>query len=118
MMPECALQNMAHPQRNPQAGDSVSFRKTYTPPVRGYADESSAQTSEPNSVSTPAAIQTRSAPGTLGTSRLISAGCTKTEAPMMIPTTIAVACSKPMGRCRMGAVPGGSKMGEVYHRPD
>ena len=28
MIPECALQNMAQPHRNPHAGESVSFRKT------------------------------------------------------------------------------------------
>src|ERR1039457_6199667 len=77
MIPECALQNIAHPHRNPQPGESVSFRKTYTPPVRGKADESSAHTSAPNSVRMPAATHTESTPPTLGTCRLISEGCTK-----------------------------------------
>src|SRR2546423_1194995 len=39
-----------------------------------------------------------STPGTLGTWRLISEGCTKMEAPMVIPTTMVVACSRPLGR--------------------
>src|SRR5580700_6335013 len=98
MTPECALQNIAHPHRNAHVGDSVSFRNTYTPPVRGNAEESSAQTREPKSVRKPAAIQTDITPGTLGTCRLISEGCTKIEAPIMIPTTMEVACSNPMGR--------------------
>src|SRR5690242_11126313 len=102
MMPEWALQNMAHPHRNPHPGDKVSFRKTYTPPVRGYADESSAHTSDPKSVRTPAATHTESTPGMLGTCRLISDGCTNTDAPMMIPTTMAAACRRPMGRSSAG----------------
>ena len=52
-MPECMLQNIAQPQRNPASGENVSRRNTYTPPVCGNADASSAQTSAPNSVSTP-----------------------------------------------------------------
>jgi len=67
MMPECAHQNIAHPQRNPHPGERVSFRKTYMPPVLGYTDESSAHTSDPKSVSTPAASHTESTPATLGT---------------------------------------------------
>src|ERR1017187_4865888 len=110
MIPECALQNIAHPHRNPQPGESVSFRKTYTPPVRGKADESSAHTSAPNSVRMPAATHTERTPPTLGTCRLISEGCTKTDAPMMISTTIAVACSRPIGRSKAGRFPGAVKM--------
>jgi len=37
------------------------------PPVLGYTDESSAHTSDPKSVSTPAASHTESTPATLGT---------------------------------------------------
>src|ERR1039457_2518669 len=112
MMPEWALQNMAQPQRNPQAGERVSLRKTYTPPVRGKADDNSAQTSEPNKVKTPATTHTESTPGILGTCRLISEGWTKIEAPMMIPTTIAVAWRRPMGRSSGGRVGGVAKMGQ------
>ena len=74
--------------------------------MRGYAAESWAQTSAPKSVRIPATIQTERTPGTEGTWRLISEGCTKMEAPMMMPTTMAVAWSNPMGRS--GAV---AKMG-------
>src|SRR5438067_1444554 len=109
MMPECALQNIAQPHRNPHAGESVSLRNTYTPPVRGYTPESSAQTSDPNSVSTPDAIQTESTPVLLGTLRLISEGCTKMDAPMMIPATMQLACTRPIGR-RASWV-----NGRVYH---
>src|SRR5271169_253927 len=59
----------------------------------------------------PAAIQTERTPGTVGTWRLISEGCTKMEAPMMMPTTMAVAWSNPMGRS--GAV---AKMGPSVSR--
>ena len=38
----------------------------------------------------------------------------------MIPTTMAVECSNPMGRCSMGAFSGtaclGKVLGKVYHR--
>src|SRR5689334_7761378 len=112
MIPECALQNVAQPHRNPNAGDSVSFRNTYTPPVRGYTPDNSAHTSDPNSVSTPAAIHTLSTPAVLGTCRLISDGCTKIDAPMMIPATMQVACRRPIGRCAPFA-----KIGKVYHFP-
>ena len=94
-MPECMLQNIAQPQRKPSAGEYASRRNTYTPPVCGNADASSAQTSAPNSVSTPAASQTSRMPDTDGICRVISDGCTKIDAPMMVPTTIAVACVSP-----------------------
>src|ERR1039458_8305151 len=58
----------------------------------------------------PAATHTERTPPTLGTCRLISEGCTKTDAPMMIPTTIAVACSRPIGRSKAGRFPGAVKM--------
>src|SRR4026207_160582 len=98
IMPECTLQNIAQPHRKPHPGDSVSFRNTYTPPVRGNADESSAQTSAPERLGIPATIQTKNMPGMVGTWRLISEGCTKIDAPIMMPTTMAVACNSPMGR--------------------
>jgi len=34
-MPECMLQNIAQPHRNPRAGEKALRRKTYTPPVWG-----------------------------------------------------------------------------------
>src|SRR5581483_9772592 len=96
------LQNIAHPHRNPQTGPSVSLRNTYTPPVRGYTDDSSAHTSDPKSVSTPAASHTASTPAIVGTCRFTSDGCTKMDAPMMMPTTIAAACGSPIGRSSDG----------------
>lgn len=96
------LQSIAQPHRNATPGDHASFRKTYTPPVRGNADESSAQTSAPKNVSTPASSQTSSIPRTSGTCRLISDGCTKIPAPMMIPATIAVARMSPIERTSEG----------------
>src|SRR5262245_27964819 len=98
MMPECMLQNIAQPHRNPAAGENISRRKTYTPPVRGYAEVSSAQMLAPNQVRTPAATQTSSMPVKLGTARLTSDGWTKIDEPTMVPTTIAVACVSPIER--------------------
>src|SRR5688572_23453457 len=94
MMPVCMLQNIAQPHRNPTGGPKTSRRNTYTPPVRGNAEESSAQIKAPTRVSTPASAQTSAMPPASGTSRVISDGCTKIEAPMMIPTTIAVASGR------------------------
>jgi hypothetical protein len=90
------LQNMPHPHVNPTAGEKISFRKTYTPPVVGKTAESSAQTSAPQKVSPPAASQTSSTPPAFGTSRVISEGCMKMDAPRMIPTTIAVEWARVM----------------------
>src|SRR5689334_23073595 len=105
MIPECMLQNIAHPQRKPAAGEKISRRKTYTPPVRGMADESSAQMLAPNQVSAPAATQTRSMPPKLGTARLTSDGCTKIDEPTIVPTTIAVACVTPIVRASFAVTP-------------
>src|SRR5258708_25590485 len=98
MMPECMLQNIAQPQRNPAAGENISRRKTYTPPVRGWADVSAAQRLAPNHVSAPAATHTSSMPAKLGTARLTSDGWTKIDEPTIVPTTIAVACVSPIDR--------------------
>src|SRR5262245_20601296 len=98
MIPECIVQNIAQPHRNPAAGENISRRKTYTPPVRGYADVSSAQMLAPNQVSAPATIQTRSMPPKCGTARLTSDGWTKIDAPTIVPTTIAVAWTSPIER--------------------
>jgi len=54
-------------------------------------------------------IHTESTPGTVGTCRLISEGWTKMEAPMMIPATMAVACSRLMGRSSDGRSSGVAK---------
>src|SRR5438270_741100 len=101
MMPECMLQNIAQPHRKPAAGENISRRKTYTPPVRGYAEVSSAQMLAPNHVSAPAAIHTSSIPVKVGTARLTSDGCTKIEDPTIVPTTIAVACVRPIDRASL-----------------
>src|SRR5437867_7624042 len=98
MMPECMLQNIAQPQRKPAAGENISRRKTYTPPVRGYAEVSSAQMLAPNQVSAPATTHTRSMPTKVGTARLTSDGWTKIDEPTIVPTTIAVACVRPIER--------------------
>src|SRR5438132_7227209 len=100
MMPECMLQNIAQPHRNPAAGENISRRKTYTPPVRGSADVSSAQMLAPNQVSAPATSHTSSMPANVGTARLTSDGCTKIDEPTIVPTTIAVACVGPIERVR------------------
>src|SRR5882672_6706687 len=102
MIPECMLQNIAQPQRNPAAGENISRRNTYTPPVRGYAEASSAQMLAPNHVSAPAAIHTSTIPPKLGTARLTSDGCTKIELPTIVPTTIATACTRPIDRVSAG----------------
>ena len=55
----------------------------------------------PNHVSAPAATQTSSMPAKVGTARLTSDGCTKIDEPTMVPTTIAVACVRPIDRVRV-----------------
>src|SRR5215831_7376679 len=85
------LQNIAQPQRNPASGEKVSRMNTYTPPVAGKADASSAQTNAPNSVSTPHATQTTMISVGVARCLAISEGWTKIDAPMMVPATMAVA---------------------------
>src|ERR1700722_2948152 len=58
----------------------------------------------PNHVSAPAATQTSSMPANVGTARLTSDGCTKIDAPTIVPTTMAVACVRPMDRSSAGAM--------------
>src|SRR5262245_49031154 len=100
MMPVCMLQNIAQPHRKPTAGENISRRNTYTPPVRGIADDSSAQMLAPNQVSAPAASQTNSMPANVGTALLTSEGWTKIDAPTIVPTTIAVASVRPIERVK------------------
>src|SRR3954470_2877931 len=92
MMPVCMVQNIAQPHRKAIPGENASDRKTYTPPARGYADASSAAMSAPKSVSTPATIHTAYTAPSDGTEAVIADGCTKIDAPTMIPTTRAMAC--------------------------
>src|SRR5690349_6701187 len=103
MIPVCIVQNIAQPHRKPTAGEKLSFRNTYTPPACGYADASSAAISAPNRVSTPETTQTANTPPTVGTAPVMTDGCTKIDAPMMMPTTSAVACNCVMDRESMGA---------------
>jgi hypothetical protein len=100
MMPECMLQNIAQPQTNPAAGENASRRNTYTPPVLGNADTSSAQTSAPHRVSRPEAIHAANTPPTEWIAPVTAEGCTKIEAPMIVPTTMAVARPRPKERSR------------------
>src|SRR6185312_10888482 len=93
MMPVCIVQNIAQPQRKPRAGEYASRRNTYTPPAFGNADASSAAMSAPHSVSRPDTIHTAYTAPTPGTAPVITDGCTNIEAPMMMPTTSAVAWS-------------------------
>src|SRR6476469_6500146 len=104
MIPECMLQNIAQPHRNPAAGEIISRKYTYTPPDRGYADASSAQMLAPNHVSPPATIQTASMIANPGADRLTSEGWTKIDAPTIVPTTIATACGSRMARDNIGAI--------------
>src|SRR5262245_39365162 len=94
MMPECITQNMDQPQRKPTTGAYVSLRKTYTPPVRGNADASSAHASAPNSDRMPDTDQTSSTAQMAGTCSVTSDACTNTAEPRIVPTTSAVACGR------------------------
>src|SRR6266550_1956312 len=100
MIPECMLQNIAQPHRKPSEGEYASRRNTYTPPLSGYTEASSAQIRAPASVSAPAKAHTRTTPATERISPVITEGCTKIDAPMIVPTTIAVARTGPMERRR------------------
>src|ERR1700674_3103861 len=92
------LQNIPQPQRNPAAGENISRREAYTPPVRGEAAVRAARRRAQNRVSAPAATQTSSMPAKVGTARLTSDGWTKIDEPTIVPTTIAVACVSPIDR--------------------
>src|SRR4029079_15903178 len=52
----------------------------------------------PTHVSAPAVTQTSNIPVMLGSARLTSEGGTKIDAPTIVPTTIAVACVRPIER--------------------
>src|SRR5829696_68496 len=91
MIPVCIVQNIAQPQRNATAGENASRKNTYTPPACGYADASSAAIKAPNNVRIPEVIHTAYTAPRDGTVPVITEGCTKIDAPMMMPTTSAVA---------------------------
>src|SRR5436305_1189481 len=101
-MPVCIVQNIAQPHRKATDGESDSDRKTYTPPAFGNADDSSAAISAPKRVSSPATIHTVYTAPSDGTDAVIADGCTKIDAPMMIPTTSAVAWMRPRERLSIG----------------
>src|SRR5690242_21107490 len=103
MIPVCIVQNIAHPQRKATPGENASRRNTYTPPALGKADASSAAISAPSSVRTPETIHTAYTALNDGTVPVITDGCTKIEAPMMMPTTSAVASTRPSARVSMGS---------------
>src|SRR5437764_10031889 len=83
----------------------------------------------PNHVSAPAAIHTSSIPLNVGTARLTSDGWTKIEDPTIVPTTMAVACVRPIERASF-AVTGrmlsglrlrwqiDSRLRRLVHRPN
>ncbi len=98
MIPECMLQNIAHAHRKPAAGEYASRKNAYTPPESGTAAASSAVMSAPARVRAPATIHTASTPETEGTAPVTSEACTKIDAPMIVPTTIAVARPRPSDR--------------------
>src|SRR5438270_9525929 len=110
MMQVCIVQNIAQPQRNPIAGENARLRYTYTPPVAGHPAAHSAAMSDPPNVSSPAASQTPMIPTTDGTAPVTDDGCTKIDAPMIVPTTIAVACTGPIDGRRAD---GGGRSTEV-----
>ena len=74
MIPECMVQNMAQPQRNPSQPPKDSRRKAYTPPLSGKVEASSAVTRAPMNVSAPATSHTRAAPLSDGTRPVTSDG--------------------------------------------
>src|SRR5688572_28278155 len=65
-------------------------------------------------VNTPAHAHTMSTPEMVGTAPDTSDGCTKMDAPMMVPTTIAVARPTPMARTRPEC--GGDSAGDGARR--
>jgi hypothetical protein len=66
--------------------------------VRGNAEDNSAVMSAPMSVRIPAHVQTTSTPVVDATAPDTSDGCTKIDAPMIVPITIAVARPTPIAR--------------------
>ncbi len=71
--------------------------------MRGNAEASSAQASAPKKVRAPATTHTQSVPRTEGNCPVTSEAWTKMAAPMMVPTTIALAWGRPMARSSAAA---------------
>src|SRR6185369_702446 len=79
-------------------GPYASRRNTYCPPARGHIAASSAQHSAPVIVSTPASAQAASSQPGEPTRRDDSAEVIKIPEPIIEPTTIMVASSRPRPR--------------------
>src|SRR6266850_452763 len=103
IVPVWITKNRAQPKRNPIEGPKASRRKTYCPPARGHIAASSAQQRAPVIVRTPASAQATSSQPGAPTSREDSAETMKIPEPIMEPTTIMVASSKPRPRTSLGA---------------
>src|SRR5258705_6948027 len=103
IVPVCMIRNSAQPKRKPIEGPYASRRKTYCPPARGHIAATSAQHRAPVIVSTPArAHATSSHPGA-PTSRDDSAEVMKIPDPIIDPTTIIVASTRPRPRTSFAA---------------
>src|ERR1043165_5865752 len=101
------IKKSPHPKRNPIDGPYASRRTTYCPPARGHMAASSAQQSAPVIVKTPASAQAiNNQPGE-PTSLDDSAEVMKIPDPIIDPTTIIVASSKPRPRSSLA---GGAEM--------
>src|SRR5260370_3893837 len=87
------------------------------PRVVGKAAASEADTNAPASDMIPAAVHRAKTAGMLETWRLTSEGWTKIDAPMMIPTTIAVACTRPIERRSKNTVYTVGSMGAAEGNP-
>src|SRR4029079_3976623 len=92
------MRNNPQPNRKPVDGPYASRKNTYWPPARGHIAASSAQQSAPVIVRTPASAQAiNNHPGE-PTSRDDSAEVMNIPEPIIEPTTIIVASSKPRPR--------------------
>ena len=100
MMPVCMLQNIAQPQRKPTAGENVLAQEDVDAAGAGECAEPARRRSarRPGVSSPGRSPDEQDAADRSGTARVISDGCTKIEAPMMMPTTSAVARTSPMAR--------------------
>src|SRR6266849_1228902 len=100
--------NSDQPKRNPAAGPYASRRKTYCPPACGIIAASSAQQRAPVMVSSPASAHAISNQPGEATSRADSAEVMKIPEPIIDPTTIMLASSRPRPRTSLGVELSGS----------
>ena len=84
------------PNTNAAASPYASRRKTYTPPVRGSIELSSATVRAPQMLMRPNATQSAMMMSGLGTRPAIVGGVRKMPLPMVMPTMSAVPLEKPM----------------------